>query len=364
MPLGPSVLKQLSRETKALIIVSEFEARRMAMYQLRQVLEEIITDETEKKVIIELVENDLKASGYQKEQIEAFLADLLVASPKAAPSPAEVLRSTRQVRNPFAFGFEPVVPPGEPGGSGPAQPAPSLPPRTFPGTPIVSRQAPYPAAPVPPSSGVPQPYPGVSPAAQPTEPPVPSGQTAIPDQAPAAIKPVRPPSGPAVDVRRTQIVPPPTSPLYAGHTRTVAPPAKDQVFFGGKAGGIRAEAIQRPTVLIADDDKRIRMVFKLRLEEAGFAVIEAEDGAEAWRCISEGKASLAVLDMKMPGLHGLEVLSRMADKQIRIPVIVCSAYDQLKDEFLVATHPRLRFFVKPVGADAIVAAARELLGQQ
>lgn len=127
--------------------------------------------------------------------------------------------------------------------------------------------------------------------------------------------------------------------------------------------GIKADAIQRPTVLVADDDKRIRMVFKLRLEEAGFAVAEAEDGAEAWRQISEGKVSLVVLDMKMPGLHGLEVLSRMADKQIHIPVIVCSAYDQLKDEFLVATHPRLKFFVKPIGADAVVAAAKELLGQ-
>jgi DNA-binding response OmpR family regulator len=65
--------------------------------------------------------------------------------------------------------------------------------------------------------------------------------------------------------------------------------------------------------------------------------------------------------MKMPGLHGLEVLSHMADKQITTPVIICSAYDQLQDEFVVRTYPNLRYLVKPVAPEALVSSIRELL---
>jgi DNA-binding NtrC family response regulator len=112
---------------------------------------------------------------------------------------------------------------------------------------------------------------------------------------------------------------------------------------------------------LADDDSRIRIVFRMVLERLGMAVLEAGDGNEAWRKIQEGNVCLAILDMKMPGLHGLEVLGRMADRQLEIPVIVCSAYDQLKDEFIIATHPRLRYLVKPVSSEALEKAVRELV---
>jgi DNA-binding response OmpR family regulator len=65
--------------------------------------------------------------------------------------------------------------------------------------------------------------------------------------------------------------------------------------------------------------------------------------------------------MKMPGLHGLEVLTRMVTRRLTPPVIICSAYDQLKDEYVVASYPRLRYLVKPVAAEALEVAVRELL---
>lgn len=132
-------------------------------------------------------------------------------------------------------------------------------------------------------------------------------------------------------------------------------------FQPGAAMNSRRTTDGRPTILIADDDKRIRMVFRLRMEESGLSVIECADGTEAWERIQQGDISLAVLDMKMPGLHGLEVLSRMADKQYRIPVIVCSAYDQLKDEFVVQTYPKLRYLVKPVAPEQLVGSIKDLL---
>ena len=52
-----SVLKSLSRETKALIVVSEFEAKRMPMFQLRSVLKEIVNNQEEQKIIIDFCNN-------------------------------------------------------------------------------------------------------------------------------------------------------------------------------------------------------------------------------------------------------------------------------------------------------------------
>jgi CheY-like chemotaxis protein len=118
---------------------------------------------------------------------------------------------------------------------------------------------------------------------------------------------------------------------------------------------------QRPIVLVADDDKRIRMVFRLRLEEAGMTVVEYDNGLSAWERLQKNDVAAAVLDMKMPGLHGLEVLSHMIDHNLSTPVVVCSAYDQLQDEFVVKTYPHLRYLVKPVAPDQLVSAIRELL---
>ncbi|MCW8130492.1 MAG: response regulator, partial [Planctomycetota bacterium] len=135
----------------------------------------------------------------------------------------------------------------------------------------------------------------------------------------------------------------------------------DQAFFGHGVAAMHMES--KPTILLADDDKRIRIVFRLCLERMGFRVVEAEDGNEAWKKIQQGGLALVCLDMKMPGLHGLEVLQRMNNSQIDLPVIICSAYDQLKDEFIIATHPRLRYLVKPVASEALEKAVKELVGE-
>jgi CheY-like chemotaxis protein len=115
-----------------------------------------------------------------------------------------------------------------------------------------------------------------------------------------------------------------------------------------------------PRILVADDDKRIRIVFRLTLERLGVEVVEAENGNEAWKKITEDDIDVAIMDMKMPGLHGMEVLAKLAEARIELPVVVCSAFDQLKDEQLVQSFPRLRYLVKPVNTDQLLDAVREL----
>ncbi|MCK6474112.1 MAG: response regulator [Planctomycetes bacterium] len=356
----PAILKNLSRETKALILVSEFEARRMPMFQMRAVLDAIANDDEERKVIIDLVENDLRATGYHPNQVAAFLNDLLN---QEAPKEEANVRATRRLRSPFAQSFA--------AGPGGAPAAPSMPAAQVPGfqppNPVAAPRANLPPPPklpglAPPSSvpppgtavGVPKPSDsGVVPAvpAQP-KPPAASAQPKAPAGPATPVHPV-----PAI----TAVRPRPGLPAGAAPVKLSSSQEEEakKLHFGGKAGAFQIE--EKPRVLLADDDKRIRIVFRLCLEKLGCQVVEAEDGTQAWETIQKGGISLVVMDMKMPGLHGLEVISRMKTQHIDLPVVVCSAYDQLKDEFVIASKKNLRYLVKPVAVENLEGAVRELI---
>jgi len=70
---------------------------------------------------------------------------------------------------------------------------------------------------------------------------------------------------------------------------------------------------ERPLVLVADDDEDILMLVRIRLERAGLRVVAAHDGEDALRLARELKPRLAVLDLAMPKLGGLDVLGALRD---------------------------------------------------
>jgi len=80
-------------------------------------------------------------------------------------------------------------------------------------------------------------------------------------------------------------------------------------------------------VLIADDDPDILSLVSLRLKKAGFGVVTAADGEEALRAVREHRPELAIVDVRMPKMDGLELIRRIrADEQSGdIPVIALSA---------------------------------------
>jgi DNA-binding response OmpR family regulator len=75
---------------------------------------------------------------------------------------------------------------------------------------------------------------------------------------------------------------------------------------------------EAPLVLVADDDEDIVALVRLRLERAGLAVVVARDGESALAAARERRPRVAVLDVSMPGLDGLEVVRRLrADEATR-----------------------------------------------
>lgn len=88
---------------------------------------------------------------------------------------------------------------------------------------------------------------------------------------------------------------------------------------GSKPGGKR--------ILVVDDDRNLRTLLRITLEGDQVHIVEAGNGAEALEVIAAGHLDCIVLDWRMPGLNGREVLRRMADdaRCAAIPVIVVSA---------------------------------------
>jgi DNA-binding response OmpR family regulator len=92
-------------------------------------------------------------------------------------------------------------------------------------------------------------------------------------------------------------------------------------------------AVRDPLVLVADDDRDILSLVAFRLERSGYRVVQAHDGREALDLALEEKPDLAVLDLMMPRLTGLEVTRALRDDERtrEVPVILLTARVQESD---------------------------------
>jgi len=87
------------------------------------------------------------------------------------------------------------------------------------------------------------------------------------------------------------------------------------------------------TILIADDEKEIRELLRLYLENEHYQVLEAEDGQQALDLLRRQKIDLCILDIMMPKIDGYRVLKEMR-KDSNIPVIILSAKDADSEKIL------------------------------
>lgn len=81
----------------------------------------------------------------------------------------------------------------------------------------------------------------------------------------------------------------------------------------------------RKLVLVADDDADILSLVRVRLERSGYAVVSARNGAEALELARTRRPNLAILDVSMPGMSGIEVTQALRDEHLDVPVILLTA---------------------------------------
>ncbi len=85
-------------------------------------------------------------------------------------------------------------------------------------------------------------------------------------------------------------------------------------------------------ILIVDDEEHIRYLYSEELSESGYEVITADSGYELLERIEEEKPDLIVLDIKMVGYNGLDLLQEIRNKFYDLPVVLCTAYDTFKKD--------------------------------
>lgn len=108
-----------------------------------------------------------------------------------------------------------------------------------------------------------------------------------------------------------------------------------------------------PRILIVDDEKNIRALFREELEEAGYEVITAASGTEALSRVTTDHPDLLVLDIRMEDMTGLEVLEQIRRDNQTLPVIMCTAVRGLEDDFTVWDAHVSAYITKPVDLEEL-----------
>ncbi len=112
-----------------------------------------------------------------------------------------------------------------------------------------------------------------------------------------------------------------------------------------------------PRILVVDDNRQLRRLFALYLESEGFVIVEADDGGAALEHCARERCDLVLLDLRMPGLDGHEVLARLRAGSPDLPVIVVSGTGDVADVIAALRAGATDYLLKPVEDLAILLHA-------
>jgi two-component system nitrogen regulation response regulator GlnG len=104
---------------------------------------------------------------------------------------------------------------------------------------------------------------------------------------------------------------------------------------------------KRRTILVVDDEEHIRWALSKALERDGYRVVLASDGAEALRGAAEPDVDLVLMDIKMPGPDGLDILTRIKEVRAGLPVIMMTAFGTLQAAIEAMKRGAYDYITKP-----------------
>ncbi|GAB4148485.1 MAG: sigma-54 dependent transcriptional regulator [Planctomycetota bacterium] len=120
-------------------------------------------------------------------------------------------------------------------------------------------------------------------------------------------------------------------------------------------------AAPKATILIVDDQRAIREELAFALGYEGFAPREAESGPEALAILERERIDAILLDIKMPGMDGMEVLARIRKDRPETPVIMISGHGDLETAVVAVRNGAYDFLQKPFETDRVMVSVKNAL---
>ncbi len=115
-------------------------------------------------------------------------------------------------------------------------------------------------------------------------------------------------------------------------------------------------------ILIVDDEEHIRLLYRTELEAAGFEVDELSSGVELLETLAVAEPDLMVLDIRMPGPSGLDLLNSIRSEHRDLPIVLSSAYSSFHGD--MRTLPADAYVIKSSDVGPLIGTVRSLLEER
>ncbi len=120
--------------------------------------------------------------------------------------------------------------------------------------------------------------------------------------------------------------------------------------------------VKAPRILIVDDDPGQRSLLDSFLRGQGFDTVVVESGAKALVALRAQPVGMMISDVRMPGMSGLETLRQARQEHATLPVLLVTAYADVKEAVGAMRDGALNYLTKPIDLDELLATVRQVTG--
>ena len=124
----------------------------------------------------------------------------------------------------------------------------------------------------------------------------------------------------------------------------------------------RNHSAESPRILIVDDDPGQRSLLNSFLRSQGFETALADSGERALEMLRAGKFAMMISDVRMPGLSGLETLRRARQEHATLPVLLVTAFTDIRDAVAAMRDGAVNYLAKPIDLDELLNSVRQAIG--
>ena len=124
----------------------------------------------------------------------------------------------------------------------------------------------------------------------------------------------------------------------------------------------RKKPRRTPFILIVDDDPGQRSLLNSFLTSQGFETTPVSSGEQALAVLDTSEVSMMISDVRMPGISGLETLRRARKKHLNLPILLVTAYPEIREAVGAMRDGALNYLSKPIDLDELLASVRRATG--